>query len=190
MIINTAALFCPFCRRPPAARTLAAYGKGIHTVGKLKDAYEERGTWIHAWCNECNKAQPLMQRECARGAPEAIQQWQCEDCNYEALMRKQLAEEQLRQALEDIALFDEEERLAAERELRATEAARYDHETPVKECPGCKVPTQKAYGCDHMTCPCGTHWCWTCGEKGASAGDVYDHMDKEHGGFFEEFEED
>ena len=190
MIINTAALFCPFCRRPPAARTLAAYGKGIHTVGKLKDAYEERGTWIHAWCNECNKAQPLMQRECARGAPEAIQQWQCEDCNYEALMRKQLAEEHLRQALEDIALFDEEERLAAERELRATEAARYDHETPVKECPGCKVPTQKAYGCDHMTCPCGTHWCWTCGEKGASAGDVYDHMDKEHGGFFEEFEED
>ena len=190
MIINTAALFCPFCRRPPAARTLSAYGKGIHTVGKLKDAYEERGTWIHAWCNECNKAQPLMQRECARGAPEAIQQWQCEDCNYEALMRKQLAEEHLRQALEDIALFDEEERLAAERELRATEAARYDHETPVKECPGCKVPTQKAYGCDHMTCPCGTHWCWTCGEKGASAGDVYDHMDKEHGGFFEEFEED
>lgn len=47
-IINTAALFCPFCRRPPAARTLAAYGKGIHMVGKLRGAYEEHGSWIHA----------------------------------------------------------------------------------------------------------------------------------------------
>jgi hypothetical protein len=189
-IVNTAALFCPFCRRPPAARTLAAYGKGIHTVGKLRDAYEELGSWIHAWCNDCNKAQRLMQRECARGAPEAIRQWQCEDCDDEALTRLRLTEERARQALAEAARLDEEERLAAEQELRAAEIARYRLETPVRKCPGCKVPTQKAYGCDHMTCPCGTHWCWSCGEKGASAGDVYDHMNKKHSGFFEEFEED
>jgi hypothetical protein len=101
-----------------------------------------------------------------------------------------LTEERARQALAEAARLDEEERLAAEQELRAAEIARYRLETPVRKCPGCKVPTQKAYGCDHMTCPCGTHWCWSCGEKGASAGDVYDHMNKKHSGFFEEFEED
>ena len=43
-IINTAALFCPFCRRVPTAKTLARYGLGIHAVGNLQMAVEERGT--------------------------------------------------------------------------------------------------------------------------------------------------
>lgn len=189
-IINTAALFCPFCRRLPAARTLAAYGKGIHAVGNLRNTYEERGSWIYAWCNECNETHRLMERECARGAPEALQQWQCEDCERIALERVRLTEERARRALEDAALLDEEMRLAAERDLMEAEAARDWLETPVKECPNCKVPTQKAYGCNHMTCPCGTHWCWTCGDKGISARDIYEHLRKKHGGFFDDVEDD
>lgn len=183
-IINTAALFCPFCRRPPATRTLAAYGKGIHAVGNLKSAYEERGSWIHAWCNECNKAQRLMERECARGTPEPLEQWRCEECDDLALARARLVEELARREAERAARLDEEVRIAAERQLRLAEADRKRLECPVRVCPKCKLPTQKTYGCDHMTCPCGAHWCWACGEKGADAREVYDHMRNVHGGMY------
>lgn len=52
---------------------------------------------------------------------------------------------------------------------------------PTKECPGCSVEIQKTSGCNHIQCTCGTHFCWQCGE---TSGDVYDHMSKQHGGFF------
>lgn len=183
-IINTAALFCPFCRRPPAARTLAAYGRGIHAVGNLKAAYEERGSWVHAWCYECGKAQRFTERECARGAPETLKQWKCEDCNDAALERARLAEELARQELERAARQDEHRRAVAERELRRAVFNRKRLDCPVKECPSCKAPTQKTNGCDHMTCPCGTDWCWACGFEGLSAGSIYSHMDEVHGGWY------
>lgn len=184
-IVNTAALFCPFCRRPPAARTLAAYGKGVHAVGNLKVAYDERGSWIHAWCYECGKAQRLMERECARGAPEALQKWTCDDCKDSALERALLVEEMARLEVERAARLDERRRAEVEQELRRAQAVRRKLECPVKECPGCKAPTQKTYGCDHMTCPCRTHWCWACGVAGVSSNDIYNHMNKVHGGFYE-----
>jgi hypothetical protein len=184
-IINIAALFCPFCRRPPAARTLAAYGKGIHAVGNLKNAYEERGSWIHAWCNECNKAQRLVERECARGAPEALKRWSCEQCDDIALERARLAEELARREVERAAQLDEERRMAAERQLRLAEADRKRLKCPVKKCPTCRVLTQKTYGCDHMHCPCGAHWCWACGEGDSGAREVYDHMRMVHGGMYD-----
>eukprot|EP00007_Cunea_sp_BSH-02190019_P010016 CAMPEP_0174233826 /NCGR_PEP_ID=MMETSP0417-20130205/3761_1 /TAXON_ID=242541 /ORGANISM="Mayorella sp, Strain BSH-02190019" /LENGTH=701 /DNA_ID=CAMNT_0015312107 /DNA_START=369 /DNA_END=2470 /DNA_ORIENTATION=+ len=32
-----------------------------------------------------------------------------------------------------------------------------------KQCPGCKRPTEKNGGCNHVTCStCQTHWCWIC----------------------------
>ena len=31
-----------------------------------------------------------------------------------------------------------------------------------KRCPGCQAPVQKNHGCSHMTCLCGTHFCWLC----------------------------
>ncbi|KAH7109657.1 dihydroxyacid dehydratase [Dendryphion nanum] len=147
-IINTAALFCPFCRRPPAARTLAAYGMGIHAVGNLQTAVAERGQWIHAWCSTCGNAKRYMERECARGAPDATADWKCEDCNL----------------------------AAAEQEL----------DTPIKECPGCKTPTVKLGGCNHITCTvrqCHTHWCWECGKKFNSR-DIYPHMAQMHGSMY------
>ena len=189
-IINTAALFCPFCRRPPAARTLAAYGMGIHAVGGLRSAVDEKGQWIHAWCGDCSKACRYMQRECARGAPEAIEKWKCEDCNLSALEAARVAEEEARQALERAAQVEAQQRreaqAAAQRRLRAAEIARKQLECPVKECPGCKTPTQKLYGCDHMTCVikgCKTHWCWSCG-KGFNANNIYQHMNSVHGGLY------
>lgn len=49
-----------------------------------------------------------------------------------------------------------------------------------KPCPECKLSTIKISGCDHMTCPCGAHWCWRCG--GNFGDDIYTHMMDVHGG--------
>ncbi|KAJ8112497.1 hypothetical protein OPT61_g5149 [Boeremia exigua] len=183
-IINTAALFCPFCRRNPVARTLAVYGNGIHAVGDLKAAYEERGSWIHAWCSGCNKARRWMERECARGAPEALQQWQCEECEDTVRAQARAVEELARAELERAVRFNDGTRAAAERDLQNAMNARKRLEGPVRECPGCKVSVQKMYGCDHITCTCGTHWCWACGDVGFCAEDVYDHMSRVHGDMY------
>ena len=79
-IINTAALFCPFCRRAPTAKTLARYGMGIHAVGNLQMAVEERGTWIYGWCQRCGLAKRYMERVCAAGAPPEWRDWVCDHC--------------------------------------------------------------------------------------------------------------
>jgi hypothetical protein len=51
----------------------------------------------------------------------------------------------------------------------------------VKRCPSCGVLTEKTHGCNHMTCPCGTHFCWIC--RGVfDATVIYDHMREAHGG--------
>jgi hypothetical protein len=33
-----------------------------------------------------------------------------------------------------------------------------------KQCPKCKRWVEKKSGCDHITCPCGAHFCYRCGE--------------------------
>lgn len=58
-------------------------------------------------------------------------------------------------------------------------------------CPGCGVATEKMGGCDHITCPCGTHWCYACG-KDVGPDRIYQHIGMEHGGLYygDEEEED
>eukprot|EP00929_Paragymnodinium_shiwhaense_P108146 TRINITY_DN74466_c0_g1_i1.p1 TRINITY_DN74466_c0_g1~~TRINITY_DN74466_c0_g1_i1.p1 ORF type:complete len:590 (+),score=87.99 TRINITY_DN74466_c0_g1_i1:101-1870(+) len=38
-------------------------------------------------------------------------------------------------------------------------------ECGLKACPRCGAATQKASGCNHMTCTCKCDWCWVCGSK-------------------------
>lgn len=185
-IINTATLFCPFCRRPPVARTIAAYGKGIHAVGGLATALKERGSWIHAWCRDCGKAKRYVPRECARGAPQAVEKWLCEICTESDLERARMVEEELRLALEDAQKLRSRDRQVLRSRWQAAARLVHDLSNPPKNCPGCKTPTIKTWGCDHMHCivpQCDTHWCWSCGGR-FDASTIYNHMSLEHDGMY------
>ena len=54
-----------------------------------------------------------------------------------------------------------------------------------KKCPKCKVLTYKDGGCNHISCPCGCHWCYKCGAGFSNPDDCYDHMTEKHGGCFD-----
>jgi hypothetical protein len=191
MILNFTALFCPFCRRPPTAPTLAAYGRGVHAVGGLRQALDERGQWIHAWCYDCGKTERYLERVCTRGTPAAISEWRCEPCVSSNLARAQAQrEEEAERELQRAT--DERQRRAAMNRIKETKRLREKiGEIPTKNCPGCKMPTQKTYGCHHMQCPiprCKADWCWACGLKFSRAS-IYNHMSDKHGGWFPEGEE-
>ncbi|CAK1363682.1 unnamed protein product [Cercospora beticola] len=79
-ILNTAALHCPFCRRMPTTKTLARNRSGVHAVSQLKSAVENSGTWIYGWCITCGTSKEYMERVCAQGSPDAIENWSCEEC--------------------------------------------------------------------------------------------------------------
>jgi hypothetical protein len=189
-ILNIAALFCPFCRRPPSAPTLAAYGKGVHAVGDLMKAIDERGQWIHAWCFECGKAKQYMERVCARGTPATISGWRCESCVSSDLARAQAQrEEEAQRALQEAT--DDRQRRTAMYQVKEAERLRKELGGITKPCPGCKMATQKSWGCNHMACPmpkCRAHWCWTCGLKFQKS-NIYFHMSDKHGGWWPEGEE-
>jgi hypothetical protein len=63
-----------------------------------------------------------------------------------------------------------------------------------KDCPECGVATEKAGGCNHITCPnrsCQAHWCWICKAvfpyeqlHTGSDQDIYEHMTHSHGGWW------
>lgn len=203
-ILNTAALYCPFCRRAPAAKTLANYGMGVHALGGLRQAVEERGEWVHAWCAECGHARRYVERVCARGAPAEVRAWVCEGCteaNEAAIAAAQDEEEESEDETPG-ADAGVGVRIGGNRAGRAARAGYFrrvpkPRELKMKKCPGCGTPTQKTGGCNHISCPvrdCGEHWCWEC-EGVFRPSRIYDHMESAHGGFYgagdgPEFEEE
>lgn len=189
-ILNTASLFCAFCRRQPRAQTLAKHGMGVHAVGNLAQAVRDQGQWIYAWCESCAYAKPFVERICARGVPADVDHWTCEEC------QAQQAHEEEARRLEEI----ENRRIAAQIQgnIRAAEEAERHRSRVLKKreeriqsnrkpCPGCGVECEKSMGCGHMTCPvpkCLTDWCFFCGKK-FDQKLIYDHMSRVHGGFFD-----
>ncbi|EWC46557.1 hypothetical protein DRE_04280 [Drechslerella stenobrocha 248] len=70
--------------------------------------------------------------------------------------------------------------------------AKKDTQPKPKQCPSCTVMTLKTAGCNHITCPCGAHWCYICGEK-FDPTTIYPHLSSAHGGYFvpgDELEDD
>jgi hypothetical protein len=190
-ILNTASLFCAFCRRQPRAQTLAKHGMGVHSIGNLAQAVKDQGNWIYAWCESCAYAKPFVERVCARGVPADVEHWACDECH-----EQQALEEEARR-LEEIEI----RRVAAQIQgnIRAAEEAERNRlrllkkrdmkiQSKRKPCPGCGVECEKSMGCGHMTCPvptCLTHWCFFCGKKCELRG-IYHHMRTAHGGFYDD----
>ncbi|PKS08369.1 hypothetical protein jhhlp_005313 [Lomentospora prolificans] len=161
-ILNMAALVCPFCRRIPAPSVVSTFG--LTRLGQATEAMRQAGEWIYAWCHECGFAKQYMERVCARGAPPEIQRWTCDQCN-------DAREEAVRQALADQNLEDLDEE---------TRRAVVSRAKKPKVCPSCGVMTEKTSGCDHISCPCGTHWCYACGAM-ESEESIYNHINEKHG---------
>lgn len=64
------------------------------------------------------------------------------------------------------------------------EFQKWKQENNVKDCPVCKVPIEKSYGCNHMECRiCNAHICWVCLETFDEGRKCYKHMQEVHGNF-------
>jgi hypothetical protein len=59
-----------------------------------------------------------------------------------------------------------------------------DFTAPTQQCPGCGIDVEKVSGCNHMTCSCGQHFCFTCGAGFDTADETYDHLADECGGIY------
>lgn len=53
----------------------------------------------------------------------------------------------------------------------------------VKNCPSCGYTIEKADGCNHVECRCGSHICWTCLENFRSSEECYGHLRSVHQSF-------
>ncbi|WVZ66724.1 hypothetical protein U9M48_015909 [Paspalum notatum var. saurae] len=50
----------------------------------------------------------------------------------------------------------------------------------VKNCPSCGYTIEKAEGCNHIECRCGSHICWACLENFKSSEECYGHLRSVH----------
>lgn len=58
-----------------------------------------------------------------------------------------------------------------------------DHD--VRDCPKCRSPIEKSFGCNHMECMrCRAHICWFCMKVLDTGSEVYSHMEREHGNIY------
>jgi len=57
-------------------------------------------------------------------------------------------------------------------------------------CPSCGVMVEKEFGCNHITCQCGQHFCHVCGKGQGTAEEVYEHLSTIHGSIHDEDDEE
>lgn len=175
ILLNPLQLRCPFCRRTPVTKTLQKYNPRALAVGDLTAALEDRA-WYYAWCVTCGCAKQAVERACADAGLPVIKDFICEGCREQAAMlqaRLQAEAEALR-AAGNLARLE-----AVNRQLQVVRQNKLIKITP---CPECGVYVEKTFGCNHITCKCGTHFCFIDGLK-FSANTIYAHLANDHGGY-------
>ena len=181
-LVSSAQCTCPFCKSDPHFDRMPTLEMGaieMRLIRNRRPTKNNKGQtcdWdeqtLYGFCRCCLHLKPAMARECARGDLPDVQNFVCEQC----------------QAQRDV-------QREAQRQARNQAQDQLDTDAPtlpvlvLKECPNCKTMVERTGGCNHITCNCGAHWCWTCCSHTSSDGDafdestIYDHM-AECGGIF------
>ncbi|KAH7100958.1 hypothetical protein BKA62DRAFT_704648 [Auriculariales sp. MPI-PUGE-AT-0066] len=198
-LLNTRQLGCPFCSRVPIAKIVLRTNPQVGGLKGIKAALDDRA-WFYAWCGQCSTARQCIERRCTDGGrlPE-IKEFVCNQCEEENTLAAERAAREQRELVALIMRLEAEEaqELTRERarrrleELRArfvvaTGTGKRHTSYTVRECPNekCGVMVYKEFGCDHITCQCGMHWCWVCAEMFPGGSGVYEHLNRCHGGFY------
>jgi len=148
-------LTCAFCKRAPTSKTLVRHNRAllrlVRNMGSLARLTTDLDpSSLYAWCVACDRLCPVAERAC------------CDDDPPDLVTT-------LRDFRCDACVLP-----------RGGAASSTTFHTKTMACPGCGVCTQKTFGCDHMTCVCGQHWCWVCGAAGGSATEIHDHIGEMH----------
>jgi hypothetical protein len=158
-VINLRHCQCMFCARNPGPKVVKRWwnpdAMALSRPGSIPPMDPQ---FYYGWCVRCRLIKQCGQRACGDGAAPRFENFECEEC--------------------------EAVRLAFEAEQRARLAlanpTNQEYEKEVKSCPKCSVPTIRYAGCNHITCTCGTHWCYECGSE-FEYSEIYTHMNRTHG---------
>ncbi|OQS00092.1 ariadne-like ring finger protein [Thraustotheca clavata] len=156
-MVLTTNLACPFCRRDPRLGVLRRHNRQACGLIFTRNRPTYNPEMYYGWCLGCYQIKEMVERACAEEPPRNITDFHCTECLNARAERV------------DTTLYE------------GTGAVGKTH-----ECPGCGVLTEKVSGCNHITCVCGQHWCFACGEGFDSDELVYDHMYAVHRGIDEE----
>lgn len=151
-IVNLRHCQCMFCSRIPAPKITRRWWipEAINLFARPDTIPELNPVFYYAWCVDCRLIKQCGERACGDGTAPRIENFSCEEC-------------------------------VATREIaRMNISNSTSEDVDTKHCPKCNVATFRYSGCNHMTCPCGTHWCYECGDE-FDYDIIYNHMRKEHG---------
>ncbi|KAJ6615160.1 hypothetical protein B0H10DRAFT_1880092 [Mycena sp. CBHHK59/15] len=164
-LLNMMQFACPFCRRKPTVKTMVRYNRRAAVLGGLQAAMGDR-RFFYAWCLDCGFAKRAVARTaCTEERIPPIADFECADCT------RPPTPPPVRQ------------RVYVPRRVRKKRVAGV--RTVV--CPNktCGWQIEKASGCNHIVCRCGTHLCFSCGKQ-CMPEEVYKHMQTEHGSWFDD----
>lgn len=149
---------CQFCARTPAPHVVRGVAPLLLGLAQRIRTEPLHQDAYYAWCQACFRARLVATRDCVAAGDER---------------------------LPDVHNFVCPDCIAAR--TAAAEGGNAGEAAPViKACPKCTTATQKISGCNHMSCPCGAHWCWECAAfHSDDSGACYEHMATAHGRIFD-----
>ncbi|KAF7973109.1 hypothetical protein HWV62_16222 [Athelia sp. TMB] len=169
-LLSPTQLCCPFCRRLPAVKILSRFNRLAVTLCGLQTALTDTH-FFYGWCTDCGYAKRAYERACCgEDRVGELHDWKCVECAdaHDALIRRVDRELNPLRTPRQKAKHKDEELVDA----------------TYKRCPRCSVPIEKIYGCNHITCICGQHFCYVCG-IGTSRSQIYGHIQSKHGGIYD-----